>query len=65
MFLAIEEGHHIGKPGLTVLKVRAFRFEPIERRKKQPGILDIDGEVVPFGPLEAGVLPKGLRVLAI
>ena len=65
MFLSIEEGTHLGKKGLQLLKVKAFRIEPAPRTPSSPGILDIDGELVPFGPIEAKPHPAALRVLSL
>ena len=65
VFLAIEEGKHLGKPGLAYLKAKAFRFEPEARTPSRPGLLDIDGELVPFGPIECRAHPAALRVLAL
>ena len=65
MFLAMEEGKHIGGTGLTLLKVKAFRFYARERTPKLPGLLDIDGELVPFAPIEARPHPGALRVLMV
>ena len=58
-------GTHLGKRGLSLLKLKAFRFEPAPRTPASPGILDIDGEVVPFGPIEVRPHPSGLRVLSM
>lgn len=64
MFLAIEDGTHLGGKGLTLLKARGFRLEPLARTKKRPGLLDVDGEEVPFGPcIEARAHKGALRVL--
>ncbi len=65
MFLSMEDGTHLGKRGLTLLKLKAFRFEPTARTPSSPGILDVDGERVPFGPIEAKAHPSGLRVLSM
>ena len=65
MFLGVEDGSHIGAKGLELLKVKAFRLEPMERSSTQPGILDVDGEVVPFGAIEAKPHAGALRVLSL
>ena len=65
MFLGVEDGSHIGAKGLELLKVKAFRLEPMERSSTQPGILDVDGEAVPFGAIEAKPHAGALRVLSL
>jgi len=65
IFLSMEDGSHLGKKGLELLKVKGFRFEPAPRTPSRPGILDIDGELVPFGPIEAKAHPGGLRVMCL
>ena len=64
MFLAMEEGKHIGGAGLSLVKAKAFRFYPQPRTPSKPGLLDVDGELVePFGPIECRPHPGGVRVL--
>ena len=49
----------------TVLKVKALRLVPEPRTQRHPGIVDIDGEVVPFGPIEMTSHPVGMRVMSL
>lgn len=65
MFLSMENGEHLGAKGLQLLKVKAFRLEPTARARSAPGILDVDGELMPFGRLEAKPHPSALRVLSL
>jgi len=58
-------GKHVGKPGVSFHSVKAVRLEPEPRTRAKPGIVDIDGEVIPFGSIEARAHPGVLRVLAI
>ena len=64
MFLAMEEGKHIGGGGLEVLKAKAFRLDPKPRTPSKPGLFSCDGEQIELGPIEARAHPAGLRVLA-
>ncbi len=63
MFLSMESGTHIGGAGLELVKARALRFEPSPRTPTMPGLLDIDGELVEFGAIEARAHPRAMRVL--
>ncbi len=51
---------HIGKTGVEIIPVRAFRFEPIE----PIGYLGIDAENFPFGPVQGQVLGQKAKLLA-
>ena len=42
---------------------KALRLEPSRRTPTAPGLVVLDGEVVPFGPIEARAHPGALRVL--
>jgi len=64
MFLAMEEGKHIGGGGLEVLKAKAFRLDPKPRTPSKPGLFSCDGEQIELGPIEARAHPAALRVLA-
>ena len=63
MFLAIEEGKHLSNSGLTLVKAKAFKLTPAPRTPHRPGWLDVDGEVIPFGAVEARPHPRAMRVL--
>ena len=61
--LAIEEGKHLGGGGLQLLKAKALRLEPTPRTPSAAGLVVVDGEVVPFGPIEARAHARAMRVL--
>ena len=61
MFLAMEDGTHMANPNLEVLYATAYRLEPLT----DDGIMSLDGEVVPYGPIQAAVVPGYARVLAL
>ena len=63
MFLAIENGTHLGSAGLQLCKAKAFRLTPRARTPERPGLLSLDGEPIPFGPVEARAVPGAMRVL--
>ena len=64
MFLDIEEGKHVNRPSVKLLKAKAFRFFPEPRTEAKPGLLDVDGELVqPYGPIEARKHGASLHVL--
>ncbi len=61
MMLSMGDGSHLNDPGYEVVKVRAFRLEPLN---DNGGHLCVDGEEVPYGPIQAQVLPGMARVMA-
>jgi len=54
-FLALEEGPDFsGLPeALSIIPVRAFRVEPLEKGRK--GMLSLDAESVHFGPFQVRI----------
>ena len=58
-FMNTEEAGHIGKTGVQLLPVRAFRIEPIRPR----GYLSIDAESFKFGPVQGQILPGKANLL--
>jgi diacylglycerol kinase family enzyme len=63
VFLAIEDGSHVTSSVVDVVRVKAFRLEPVPRTPSAPGLYSLDGEPVPFGAIEARPHPRMLRVL--
>ncbi len=61
MMLGMGDGSHLKDPGYEVVKVRAFRLEPLN---ESGGHLCVDGEEVKYGPIQAQVLPGMARVMA-
>ncbi|KAK1794747.1 hypothetical protein P4O66_009953 [Electrophorus voltai] len=57
LFLAMERGAHLGlsSPYVSHVSARAFRLQPLSPR----GTLTVDGELVPYGPLQAQVTTTG------
>lgn len=53
LFLAMERGTHLSlsSPYVSHVSARAFRLQPLSPR----GTLTVDGELVPYGPLQAQV----------
>lgn len=53
LFLAMERGTHLSlsSPYVSHVSARAFRLQPLSAR----GTLTVDGELVPYGPLQAQV----------
>lgn len=50
--LAVESGHFFDSPLVSYRKVSAFRVIP---REQETGYISIDGEAIPFGPIQAEV----------
>ena len=57
-FMSTGEGGHIGKTGVKIIPVRAFRIEPI----RPSGYMSVDAESVPFGASQGQILPGKGRV---
>nr|XP_055066413.1 sphingosine kinase 2 [Misgurnus anguillicaudatus] len=61
LFLAMERGAHlsVSSPYVSHVSARAFRLQPLSSR----GTLTVDGELVPYGPLQAQVHPSMARLI--
>ncbi|XP_076826663.1 sphingosine kinase 2 [Brachyhypopomus gauderio] len=61
LFLAMERGGHLGlsSPYVSHVSARAFRLQPLSPR----GTLTVDGELVPYGPLQAQIHPSMARLI--
>merc|ERR1719219_3149552 len=53
------QGGHIGKTGVDIIAVRAFRIVPIEPR----GYMTIDAENIDFGSSQGQILPGKGRLM--
>ena len=62
LYSAMQEGTAASDPRAEVIRVRAFRLEPLDRRQ---GVLMVDGEMVDYGPIQAQVLPSMARVMSL
>ncbi|XP_068217955.1 sphingosine kinase 1-like [Palaemon carinicauda] len=58
-FLLAMDGSHINIPGVEMIPVEAFRVEP----SGKSGYLTVDGEVIPWGPLQAQILPSKGKII--
>ncbi|KAJ8289963.1 hypothetical protein GJAV_G00007210 [Gymnothorax javanicus] len=61
LFLAMERGAHLSltSPYVSHVPARAFRLQPLSPR----GTLTVDGELVPYGPLQAQIHPSMARLI--
>ncbi|XP_067093330.1 sphingosine kinase 2-like [Osmerus mordax] len=61
LFFAMERGSHLSlsSPYVSHVPARAFRLQPLSSR----GTLTVDGELVPYGPLQAQVHPSMARLI--
>lgn len=55
----MSKGNHTEMNMVRVVETKAFRIEPIDG----PGLMTLDGEEVPYGPLQAQIHPQMGRVL--
>ena len=60
MMTKTEDGSHIHVPQYEVVKVKAFRLEPLN----SSGTMCVDGERVDYGPIQAQILPGIARIMA-
>ena len=61
IMLAFEEGKEMNDDAAEIVRVKAFRLEPLTEH----GILTVDGESVKYGPIQAHVLPSLARIMAM
>ncbi|KAK1896156.1 Sphingosine kinase 2 [Dissostichus eleginoides] len=61
LFFAMERGthHSVSSPYVSHITCKAFRLQPLSTR----GTLTVDGELVPYGPLQAQVHPALARLI--
>ncbi|XP_067365153.1 sphingosine kinase 2 isoform X2 [Channa argus] len=61
LFFAMERGthHSVSSPYVSHVTCRAFRLQPLSAK----GTLTVDGELVPYGPLQAQVHPSMARLI--
>jgi len=62
LFCAMQAGTASDDPNVEVIRVSAFRLEPLGQRQ---GVLMVDGEMVDCGPIQAQVLPSMARVMSL
>jgi len=62
LYSAMQQGTADSDPSAEVIRVSAFRLEPISQRQ---GTLMVDGELVDYGPIQAQVLPSVARVMSL
>ena len=58
-FMSTGEGGHVGKTGVKIIPIRAFRIEPV---RPNDGYMSIDAESVPFGASQGQILPGKSKI---
>ncbi|XP_048758666.2 sphingosine kinase 2-like isoform X2 [Ostrea edulis] len=61
LFLTFETGDHVNSPYVEMVKVLAFRLEPLGTE----GNIMVDGEHVDYGPVQGQVLPGIARIMGV
>jgi sphingosine kinase len=61
LFIAMETGDHLNCAGLEVYKATAYRLEP----KTDRGLYSLDGEVIPYGPVQANLEAGFARIISL
>ena len=59
MFTQSDTGGHVALESCSVISAKAIRLEPLTPK----GIITIDGEVIPYGPIQCQLHPRLARVL--
>ncbi len=59
-FLETSNAGHIGKTGVEVIPMRAFRIDPVGPTR---GYMSLDAESVEFGPSQGQILPSKGRLM--
>ena len=59
--LAMQDGSHTSGHGLEIVKVKAFRLEPLTEK----GRVTVDGEAVDYGPIQGSIMPSAARVVCL
>lgn len=61
VFTRLETGLQTDDPSTELIRVRAFRLEPLTTKG---GLMTVDGEVIDHGPIQAQVLPSMARIMS-
>ena len=69
LFTITETGEHLQSPFVEYVKIKAFRLEPLSAEglsetSEDDGVMMIDGERVPYGKLQAELMPGLGNILA-
>lgn len=61
LLLVMDSGNHVHHPLVQVYRCYEYFLEPLTEK----GIIAVDGEVIPYGPIHATMLPGAARVLTL
>lgn len=73
LFTDTENGNYLQSEHVEYVKVKAFRLEPLKQQKTNPngqspssddGAIMVDGERVPYGVIQAEIIPSLGNILA-
>ena len=59
LFLSVEKGNHVSIRGVDMIKIDAFRLEPLTLGSH----LTLDGEVLEYGPVQGHVVTGAGRLM--
>jgi len=62
LYSAMQAGTADNDPRAEVVRVQAFRLEPLDSRH---GVMMVDGEMVDYGPIQAQMMPSMARVMSL
>lgn len=63
IMLAMDSGEHVSSASVRVFQCTAYTLEPLDHDKK--GIYSLDGEHIPYGKIQATILPSATRVFSL
>lgn len=61
LLLGIDSGAHVKHPKVKIFRCTEYSLEPLTEK----GIFSLDGEVIPYGLVEAKVMPSAAAVLSL
>ena len=62
-FLDLESGQHADAKFVEYIKAEEYELLPLPRTEADPGMVAIDGELMPFASTHVSVLPSKLTML--
>jgi sphingosine kinase len=69
LFTETETGGHLKSEFVEYIRIKAFRLEPLDEpvnggRREEKAMM-VDGERVPYGPIQGEIIPGLANVLAL
>lgn len=65
LLIDIDAGDHVKHDKVEVFKALAYRIEPETEDNGLMGLYSLDGELVPYGPIQAAVMPSCANIMKL